>query len=116
MMRPLNCAMYSRPSGPNRAAVGDVELAPPSRLAPNEIDSGVTTLVGTERGPVPLAFLAAILNVYAVALVSPVTTWVVAVELNVRAACAVAPMYGMTTYAVIAEPLFAAGALHVTVA
>ncbi len=55
------------------------------------------------------------MNVYVVALVSPVIVWVVAVELNVLAGCATEPTYGVTTYPVIADPLFA-GAVHDTAA
>ncbi len=57
----------------------------------------VTAPDATDCGPVPLAFLAATVNVYVVALVNPVTVWVVAVELNVCAGCATEPMYGVTT-------------------
>jgi hypothetical protein len=67
----------------------------------------------TDCGPVPLAFLAATVNVYVVPLVRPVTVWVVAAELNVCAGCATEPTYGVTTYAVIDDPLFA-GAVHDT--
>jgi hypothetical protein len=51
----------------------------------------VTVPDAADCGPVPLAFLAATLNVYVVPLVNPVTVWVVAVELNVCAVCAVVP-------------------------
>ena len=44
---------------------------------------------------------------------SPVIVWVVAVDANVRAGWATVPMNGVTTYPVIAEPLFA-GATHDT--
>jgi hypothetical protein len=40
---------------------------------------------GADCGPVPLAFLAATLNVYVVPFVSPVIVCDVAAELNVRA-------------------------------
>ena len=75
----------------------------------------VTAPDATDCGPVPLAFLAATLNVYVVPFVSPVIVCDVAVELNVRAGCTMNPMYGVTTYPVIAEPLFA-GAVHDTTA
>jgi hypothetical protein len=51
----------------------------------------------TDCGPVPLAFLAATVNVYVVPLVRPVTVCVVAAELNVLTGCATEPMYGVTT-------------------
>ena len=54
--------------------------------------TGAPTVTGPDAadcGPVPLAFLAATVNVYVVALVSPVTVCDVAVELNVVAVCAV---------------------------
>ena len=44
--------------------------------------AGVTGLVTFDIGPVPTAFVAATLNRYVVPFVSPVTVWVVAVELN----------------------------------
>jgi hypothetical protein len=75
----------------------------------------VTPPDATDCGPVPLAFLAVTVNVYVVPFARPVTVCEVAVELNVRADCAVDPTYGVTTKAVIADPLFA-GAVHDTTA
>jgi hypothetical protein len=57
----------------------------------------VTEALAADGGPVPLAFVAATVNVYAVPLVSPVTVWVVAAELNVLAGWTMNPMYGVTT-------------------
>ena len=57
----------------------------------------VTALVNTDCGPVPLAFFAAIRNVYVVAFVSPVTTSVVAVDAYTLSGCAVVPIYGVIT-------------------
>jgi hypothetical protein len=48
--------------------------------------------------------------------VSPVTTWVVAVELNVVDGPVASPTYGVTTYPEIGEPPSDTGAVHVTVA
>src|SRR5258706_2000795 len=76
----------------------------------------VTAFVGTDCGPVPLEFRAAIRNVYVVPLTRPVTTWEVAVDAKVRAACAVVPIYGVTTYPLIAAPPLLAGTVHFTVA
>jgi hypothetical protein len=75
----------------------------------------VTAPDATDGGPVPLAFFAATLNTYVVPLVSPVIVWDVAAELNVRAGWTVNPTYGVTTYAVIPDPL-SAGAVHDTTA
>jgi hypothetical protein len=76
-----------------------IETVPKSML---DLDTPTrfVVLVGgdaTDCGPVPLAFLAATLNVYVVPLVNPVTVCDVAVELNVRAGCATDPTYGVTT-------------------
>ena len=49
-------------------------------------------------------------------LVSPVTTWVVAVEAKVRGAWATPPTMGVTTYPVSGEPPVEVGAVHLTVA
>lgn len=49
--------------------------------APRARQDGVTALEAADCAPMPRAFLAATLNVYVVPFVSPVTTWVVAVEL-----------------------------------
>ena len=42
-------------------------------------DAGVTLFDGADGGPVPIALVAVTVNVYAVPLVSPVITWLVAV-------------------------------------
>ena len=75
----------------------------------------VTDPDANDCGPVPFAFFAATLNTYVVALVSPVIVCVVAAELNVLAGWTMNPMYGVTTYAVMPDPLFA-GAVHDTTA
>jgi len=74
-------------------------------------------LDAVEVGPVPLALVAVIVNVYAVPLVSPVTDDVVTggFPVTVRGGCAVVPMNGVIVYEEIPLPPFA-GAVHVTVA
>jgi hypothetical protein len=54
---------------------------------------GVTAFEGADAGPVPIAFVAVTLNVYAVPLVSPVTVVLVAggVPVTTVTACAVVP-------------------------
>jgi hypothetical protein len=61
-------------------------------------DAGVTEFDAAERGPVPTAFVAETLNVYAVPFVSPVTLTLVAggLPLTVVVACGVDPTYGVT--------------------
>jgi hypothetical protein len=76
----------------------------------------VMAAVAAEFGPVPALFLAATLNVYVWPLLKPVMTCERAVDENGRDASADDPTYGVTTYPVIAEPLFVAGALQRTVA
>jgi hypothetical protein len=81
--------------------------------------TGVPTViaaVATELAPVPTAFFAATLNVYAVPFVKAVMTCDTAVPVNVRTGWATAPLNGVTTYPVIAEPPLLAGAVHRTVA
>src|ERR1700687_6300943 len=78
--------------------------------------SGVTLFDCAEAVPVPTLLMAATVNVYAVPLARPVTIWVVAVELNVVAVWAVAPMYGVTVYPVTGLPPFPTGAVQLTVA
>src|SRR5689334_2187465 len=62
------------------------------------------TADGLDFDPVPRELVAATLKVYCLALVSPVTVCVVAVELNVWTVCGCVPMYGVTTYWVMATP------------
>src|ERR1700722_11995780 len=64
----------------------------------------MTFIDAPDCGPVPTAFFAATLSVYVVPLVKPVTVSMSAVELNVRRACAVVPMNGVTTYPVTGDP------------
>jgi hypothetical protein len=75
----------------------------------------VTEALAADGGPVPLAFVAATVNVYAVPLVSPVTVWVVAVELNATGAWRADPIHGVTTYVVIGTGA-ATGGCHDTTA
>ena len=56
---------------------------------------GVIAADAVESAPVPTAFVAATLNVYAVPFVRPVTVRVVAVVPVLIAVCAVVPMYGV---------------------
>ena len=56
---------------------------------------GVTAAEAAESGPVPAAFVAATVKVYAVPFVRPVTVRVVAAEPVLIGACAFAPMYGV---------------------
>jgi hypothetical protein len=84
---------------------------------------GVPTLtVVIPAGPFPRAFTATTLNVYELPFVSPVTVHVLAgtqgavqVSVCVFAICNTPPRYVVTTYFVIAEPLFA-GNVHETAA
>lgn len=82
-----------------------------------EAGAGVTALDGVDAALVPMALTAATVKVYVVPLESPLTVAVVGGgdPLRMRACCAVDPMNGVMTYAVIALPPFA-GAVHVTVA
>ena len=57
---------------------------------------GVTALEAADSGPGPIALIAATVKVYAVPLLSPLTTSVVAVALKVVAGCATVPMEGVT--------------------
>jgi hypothetical protein len=59
--------------------------------------AGVTTFEKSERGPNPMALMAATVNEYAVPLVSPVIVCDVAVSLNTIDVCATVPMYGVTS-------------------
>src|SRR5437870_1075671 len=68
-----------------------------------------------ESGPVPEAFLAATVNVLVVPRANPVMVPDKEPEVNVRGSNAMPCMYGVTMYAVVAEPLFCAGALQCTV-
>jgi hypothetical protein len=76
---------------------------------------GVTTLDGADAGEVPAAFVAVTVNVYAVPLVSPVTTVAVAGAATWTGAWATEPAYGVTVYPVIGLPLLF-GAVQPTVA
>ena len=56
---------------------------------------GVRAALAAESAPVPIAFVAATVNVYAVPFVRPVIERVVAVVPVLIAVCAVVPMYGV---------------------
>jgi hypothetical protein len=66
--------------------------------------AGVIAAEVGELAPVPTAFVALTLKVYAVPSVRPVMSWLVAVLPNTRGVCAVAPMNGVTVYPVIGLP------------
>ncbi|HEY5152038.1 MAG TPA: hypothetical protein VIJ23_19940 [Mycobacterium sp.] len=78
---------------------------------------GVTAADAAEAGPVPIAFVADTVNVYAVPFVNPDTVADVAggAPDTVVDACATPATYGVTEYDVIAEPPFD-GADHDTTA
>ena len=65
--------------------------------APGSV-AGVTAFDGLDARPVPIAFVAVTVNVYAVPFVSPVTVVLVAGgdPVTVTGVCAVDPMYGVT--------------------
>ena len=83
--------------------------------SPGAVGVPTMTLFDVVPGPVPRAFTAATTKVYVVPLTNPVIGWVVAAPANRRTGCGVVPMYGVTEYPVIPEPLVA-GAVHETVA
>ena len=73
--------------------------------------AGVTLLDAAEAGPVPMAFVAVTVNVYAVPFVSPVT---VAVSVLPPTEAVSPPGLDATVYPVIALPPLEAGATQVT--
>jgi hypothetical protein len=78
----------------------------------------VPTLIGAEGvdgGPVPMALMAATVNVYVVPLTSPGIVWLWVGADTVTAAWAVTPTYGVITYPVSTEPPLS-GFVHLTVA
>ena len=79
--------------------------------------AGVTAVDGLDSGPVPTAFVALTVNVYAVPFVSPVTVALVAGgdPVTVVGVCAVDPIYGVIVYEVIVLPPLL-GAVQLTVA
>ncbi len=77
--------------------------------------AGVTALEEADSGPVPMPFRAATRNVYGVPFPSPPIV-AAATGPTVTAACAAAPTYAVTTYAVTALPPLEAGLAQVTVA
>ena len=81
--------------------------------------AGVTLLEASEAGPVPMAFVAVTVKVYAVPFVKPLTVTVVGTTVLPSGAVTVAePPAGLevTVYEVIALPPFEAGGVHDTVA
>ena len=102
MIQPFTSALNFTPTSfelgsPSSGVEGtaeDVQIVHAVQL----IAAGVTGFDAADAGPVPTAFVADTLNVYAVPLVSPVTFAVVAggFPLTVVGACAVVPTYGVT--------------------
>lgn len=81
---------------------------PPLVGAPGTV-RGVRAALAVESAPVPTAFVASTTNVYAVPFVNPLTTQLVADDVQVKL-----PGDEMTWYAVIADPPFE-GAVQLTV-
>jgi hypothetical protein len=77
------------------------------------VSCGVTAL-DVAAGPVPIAFVAVTLNVYAVPFVNPVIVAEVADAPAGTDVPAVDPAYGVTVYPVIALPPLPAGADQLT--
>jgi hypothetical protein len=79
---------------------------------------GVTAFDDEDAGPVPLAFVAVTVKVYAVPFVRPVTVVDVpgGLPVSVTAVCAVGPANGVTVYLVIELPPLFDGAVQLTVA
>jgi hypothetical protein len=75
------------------------------------VGTGVTALDGAEAAPVPTAFVALTVNVYAVPFVRPATVMGLPDPVPVWP-----PGLAVTVYEVIAEPPFEEGALNDTVA
>ena len=74
--------------------------------------TGVAAAEAADARPAPMALEATTLTVYAVPFVRPVMAQVSAPAV-VQDATAVAPLYAVATYFVIADPPFAAGATQV---
>ena len=72
-------------------AVADTPVGVPGAVGPD----GVTALDAADSGPVPIAFVALTLNVYAVPLLRPVIV-VLVPEATVFGVWAAAPTYGVT--------------------
>jgi hypothetical protein len=101
----VSCRLYGAPTSPAGGAAN-------TRLGDT---LGVTEADRADAGPVPAAFCAVTVKVYAVPGVKPVMDCVVPLPVNVRAVCAVSPIHGVTTYPVMALlPL--AGVVQVSVA
>jgi hypothetical protein len=89
------------------APVADTAIGTPGNV------DGIAAADATEAAPVPLAFVAVTVNVYAVPFVRPV---IVHGFTNTQetADCAVVAMYGVTVYPVIDAPPLLAGAVQDT--
>ncbi len=97
-------------------ALGPAPLElPPGGTNPSEF-SGVTGLENWESGPVPAAFIAATLNVYAVPFVRPTIVSAVDGVSKICGVCGAFPTYGVIMYAVMGDPPSLAGVFHTTVA
>ena len=91
------------------AANADIMLS--DTAGTNAGATGDTLLDDADAGPVPAAFVAVTVNVYAVPLVSPVTVIGLAAPIAV-----IPPGFDVTVYPVIALPPSEVGAVNVTVA
>ena len=85
-------------------------VAVPIVGAPGTV-AGVTAFDAADEAPVPIAFVACTVNVYAVPLVSPTTVIGLAPPVAV-----IPPGLDVTLYDVIALPPFEAGGVKLTVA
>src|SRR5687767_12374354 len=97
-MKPSWSALNFMPS-----STGNV--SPPSTVVgvvkSNKVDCGVTESDAADCAPLPIAFVACTLNVYAAPLVNPVMVALVADADTVTGVCAVDPMYGVIVWLVI---------------
>src|SRR3954451_2706193 len=82
-------------------ATASTDAGASGRVAADRL--GVTAADAGESAPVPTPLIAATLNVYAVPLVRPPTTLLVAPVVVVTGVCGVAPTYGVMWYPVIRE-------------
>jgi hypothetical protein len=89
-----------------------VPAVPPSALGAPGTANGVTPADADDAAPVPIAFVAVTVNVYAVPFDNPVTVAVVAHVVD----AVKPPGEDVTVYPVIAVPPLLAGAVHDTVA
>ena len=102
MIDPFTSALNFTPSStePVSALLGFTGVAEDGQMvhAAQLTAAGVTEFDAADTGPVPTAFVADTLNVYAVPLVNPLTVAVVAggLPVTVVGLCAVDPMNGVT--------------------